>query len=99
MSTRQELLLEFVATNGRVCPQPPAWNALWELLPARRRKGGGWEPAAPLILAAWWETTDAAKRDRLRDHIEWAAQHDVLDVVEAFLRRLPEEQWHHEFEA
>ena len=40
----------------RICLRPDPWNKLWELLPDRKRVGNGWEPALPLILAAWYET-------------------------------------------
>jgi len=47
-----ESLIAYCRENSRVCPVPQRWNALWELLPDRKRVGGGWEPALPLILAA-----------------------------------------------
>lgn len=65
------------------------------MLPEKRRKGLGWKPAAPLILAAWWGATPGQKRERLREHIEWAFDHDCLDAVHEFLRGLPESEWHH----
>jgi hypothetical protein len=90
-----EDLLEFVRQNNRVCPQPQRWNELWEMLPERRRVGQGWEPALPLILAAWWDTPILLKILRLREHIEYAGQHGVLGQVDAFLRSLPEMEWAH----
>lgn len=39
--------------NNRVCPQPVRWQELYEMLPDKKRIGNGWEPALPLILAAW----------------------------------------------
>jgi hypothetical protein len=32
---------------------------------------------------------------RLSEHIEWAAQHGALDLVDRFLRELREEDWFH----
>lgn len=95
MSTLQEILSE-VRKNQRICPQPISWQQLYELLPDKRRKGAGWEPPAPLILAAWWESSNAEKAMRLREHIEWAAMHGALDQVGAFLLHLRESDWHHE---
>jgi len=46
-----EQALEEAQKNDRVCPQPQKWNELYELLPNRVRRGNGWEPALPLILA------------------------------------------------
>ena len=65
------------------------------MLPNKMRKGAGWEPALPLILAAWHDTPALSKMLRLQDHIEWADAHKVLKVVSHFLRSLPESDWHH----
>lgn len=61
----------------------------------RATKGGGWEPAVPLILGAWHETSALLKMLRLKEHIDWADQHGVLDEVDKFLRSLPESEWAH----
>ena len=57
-------LLDHIRENGRVCPVPRRWNELWEMLPARRRGGRGWEPPLPLILAAWWSVSISGKNHR-----------------------------------
>ena len=74
---------------------PQQWHQLYEMLPDKRRKGAGWEPPLPLILAAWWDTPALTKMLRLREHLQWAADHDCLPAVFEFLSQLPEEQWHH----
>lgn len=74
---------------------PQQWQQLYQMLPDKRRKGIGWEPSVPLILAAWWETPALSKMLRLREHIEWAANHGCLEEVVGFLRQLSEDQWHH----
>ena len=94
MATLAEVLAE-AQKNQRACPQPRRWNELYELLPDRKRKGGGWEPALPLILAAWWDTPAMMKMLRLREHIEWASQHGALDTVSDFLLALREDEWFH----
>jgi hypothetical protein len=93
MSEKTSALLEYVKENSRVCPKPDNWNKLWEMLPNRKRKGGGWNPPLPLILAAWWETSDDEKRDRLAMHIRHAGKHGALEEIDAFLRVLPSDQW------
>lgn len=94
MATLDEALA--VATkNNRVCPLPRDWSRLYELLPGRHRKGAGWEPALPLILAAWHDTPSLLKAVRLREHIEWAAAHGALNDVHAFMESLPEQAWYH----
>ena len=94
MPTFKDALAE-ATKNGRVCPQPSRWNALYELLPSRHRSGNGWEPALPLILAAWHETPALMKALRLREHLEWAAGHGALDQVHSFMASLPESDWFH----
>jgi hypothetical protein len=94
MAEPLDRLLSYCRQNGRVCPQPKRWNDLFQMLPETRRKGLGWEPA-PLILAAWWESSDDQKQERLEDHIRWAQAHAALDRVDSFLRSLPEGEWHH----
>jgi hypothetical protein len=83
------------AKNNRVCPQPRKWNELYEILADKRRKGIGWEPALPLILAAWWDTPAISKIRRLQEHIQWAADHDCLTEVYDFLHALSDDDWHH----
>lgn len=98
MSVELEELLAFSQAERRVCPQPQRWNELWELLPERKRVGAGWEPSLPLILGAWWHTSDAEKRERFLSHIRWASEHGELSKVAAFIKSLGPEQWHHEGE-
>lgn len=95
MAETAETLTRFCHESGKVCPNPSRWHELWETLPDRKRVGSVWEPALPLILGAWNDTTDIEKAARLREHIEWAANHGCLPMVAAFLRNLPESEWHH----
>ncbi len=94
MATLEETLAE-ARLNNRVCPQPIKWSELFEMLPNKQRKGNGWEPSSPLILAAWWDTPAMLKMLRLQEHIEWAFQHGSLDDVHRFLTNLKEEDWYH----
>lgn len=90
-----EVVLAEAQKNNRVCPQPQQWHQLYEMLPDKKRKGAGWEPPLPLILAAWWDTPAMLKMLRLREHIVWANAHGCIEEVHAFLLGLSEEQWHH----
>ena len=94
MVTLAEAIAE-AQRNARVCPQPQQWNRLYQMLPNRRRRGLGWEPALPLILAAWWDTPAVFKILRLREHLEWADEHECLQAVYDFMRNLPEVEWYH----
>ena len=94
MKDKLDELLEYVGSDGRVCPMPTYWNELWQILPSRRRTDGtGWEPDLPLILAAWCDTPAPMKMLRLAEHIKYAAAHGVLQEVDQYLRKLTPEQW------
>jgi hypothetical protein len=93
MTTLEQALAEFQA-ESRVCPLPEKWNQLWQMLPNRRRRGLEWEPALPLILAAWRDTPHLSKMLRFREHLEWANEHGVLEEVCRFLRSLKQEDWY-----
>ena len=93
---RLDSLLAYVQTDHRVCPLPLLWKELWEMLPGKRRVGAGWHPPLPLILGAWGETSSVTKRKRMINHINYAAEHGVLEDVDKFLRSLTPDQWHHE---
>jgi hypothetical protein len=95
VSESAESLIAYCRENSRICPVPERWDALWKMLPERRRVGGGWEPPLPLILAAWHDTPDMLKMLRLREHVEWAAEHGALDSVAGYLRGLREDDWFH----
>lgn len=57
-------LLEYVQQDGRICPQPKAWDRLLKLLSKQVRGSSELndsQPPAPLILGAWWLTTGLAR--------------------------------------
>lgn len=93
MQADLDSLLDYVRSEGRICPMPAQWNILWEMLPYRKRVGMGWEPALPLILSAW-DTPPSAKARRLEEHIRYAASHGVLDEVDQYLRSLTPQYWY-----
>jgi hypothetical protein len=93
MKTPEEIIAEN-AKYRRVCPQPTLWNDLWNLLPDRRRVGAGWEPALPLILAAWHHSSDSEKRDRFLLHLKWAESHEAMEAVTSFLDAMTPGDWH-----
>ena len=95
MPETPQSLIAFCREGHRVCPMPKSWNALFEMLPNRKRTALGWEPPLPLILEAWDSTPAPLKTLRLAEHIEWAAEQDALSAVSAFLRALPDDEWLH----
>lgn len=94
MEEELKFLLEYVQSGGRVCPMPTFWNDMYNMLPdCKQKANGGWDPPLPLILAAWWDTTAKEKKNRLKLHIEYAYNKDVLDKIDKFLRELTPDQW------
>jgi hypothetical protein len=90
LTSKFDLLLEFVRSNGRVCPQPAAWQKLFQALPQKTR----FDPAPPPLGDAWHATNDVDKTSRLVEHIQWAAEHGGFREVNNFLRTLSEKDWY-----
>jgi hypothetical protein len=93
MSEAIDSLTVYCRDNKRVCPLPKAWQQLWEMLPEKRRTVDAWEPAIPLIGAAWHDAPAMLKMVRLAEHLQWAAKHNALPEVAAFLRGLSGTTW------
>ena len=88
--TVDEVMVE-ARRNNRVCPKPDRWRQLFAILPDKLAN----KPIAPPIGNTWPTTPSLSKRMCMREHIEWAAAHGVIDQVFAFLEQLPESDWHH----
>ena len=95
MNEQLKSLLAFVCARARVCPKPSPWCKLWEMLPREGKPGSGPPPGLPIVLGGWYYSPDALKVLCFHEHVEWAAKQGVLTEVDAFLRGLPEEEWHH----
>jgi hypothetical protein len=82
------------SANTRVIPRD--WQKFYEMLADKRQQpSGGWEPALPLILAAWHDTMPIEKQLRFKEHVQWAEDHKQLDQVGTYLRALREDEWFH----
>jgi hypothetical protein len=88
-------LLSLASREGRVCPKPPAWRRLYELLPEKRRDGYGAIPPEPLMFEAWNAASDEQKRERLIEHFAWAENHRALHALHVCLNAMREDEWHH----
>lgn len=96
MESELDEILEYCRLEQRVCPLMGNWNELWKLLPQKSRDNEGrWNPDLPLILGAWFSSTDVEKRERLEVHLRWAAEHGALQPAADFLRNLRPDQWHY----
>ncbi len=51
------------------------------MMPNRQRQGIGWEPVLLLILAAWYDVSDAHKRLRLEEQLKSAEHHGALQTL------------------
>ena len=87
-------LVRYCRENGRICPMPDQWAALWEMLTNPTTIGEGEQPPLPLILGGW-HAPKGMTMERLKEHIDWADKHGVLEDVDKFLRSLPESEWAH----
>lgn len=75
---------------------PPYWNHLYGMLRNYHpNPAGGWTPPLPLIMTFWRTTQPLEKQQRLREHLQWALEHEHLDQIGNFLRALPEDDWFH----
>jgi hypothetical protein len=76
---------------GRSSPAGMAWHEFCAGLSAMKPAEAPNPPVA-LILAASGES-DASKHSRLRQQLDWADQHSLLDVALSRLGEIPPEQW------
>lgn len=89
-----ESLWQYCIENKRAVPKD--WNKLYKLLRNKKQKAsGGWEPALPLILAAWHATMPIEKQLRFKEHIKWALHNNQIQEIGHYLRSLLEEEWYH----
>jgi hypothetical protein len=95
IGSEKDKLINYINQNNRICPQPQVWNKLWDKLKDKERVGSaGWFPPVPLISAAWWDSSDNSKKQRLIEHINWAEKKDQLDEIASYLYKLNEEEWY-----
>jgi hypothetical protein len=88
--TVQDVMVEARRLN-RVSPCEPEWQNLHVLMKA----AGVGEPPPPMTGPEASATPALVRRIRIRDQVEWAAQHGVLDRVFHFFKSLPEHRWVH----
>lgn len=79
-----------VRRYNRVCPVEHQWRILGQLL----QEAGAGAPAA-LTGTEFRRTPPLARRSRVREQVEWAAQHGMLREAFSFFTSLPEGDWVH----
>ena len=80
--------------ENRVCPNPIYWNELHEII-VKADINQRQAPPLPLILGAWWESSDEDKANRLDELLNWADKNEVGNVAWAYILALKEDEWHH----
>lgn len=88
-------LKNYCKKNKRICPMPVFWNELWNKLKNKKKINNKWMPAAPLILAVWYDTPAIMKQIRFMTHLEWASENNQLEEISGLLKSLKEHQWFH----
>lgn len=92
MNDDKELAIAYVSSKGRICPNPQEWMALSEII----GMNGPGRKLVPLILAGWAFSSDAQKRTRVIEQIEYVFS-SKPELSEAFCKMLysfSEEQWY-----
>ncbi len=83
-----------ILMNDRICPKPQQWNHVWEIIKSKTEE----KISMPLILAAWWGTSDSEKMERFEYHLDVAKKLNVLTEVKLYLHSMNENDWHHKGE-
>ena len=85
-----EQLIESMAQDGLVCPEPRAWDELWRTMKAVGKAA----PPAPLILSAWGQTTDEQKRRRFVEQLAVVEQAGAAPLLIGRVASVPPSDWH-----
>ena len=94
MTNSLESLIDYCIDRDRICPEARRWYELHQMLLQHRRRPLSTSLKSALILGG----SDASNGDkimRLQHHFRWAESHGCLPQADAFLRGLPEDEWHH----
>jgi hypothetical protein len=70
-------------------PEPQTWNDVYlRLLDSYKQKNNPKipKPPVPLILAAWWETSDLEKHNRWSETLEWVEKYGFMDSIAGLLK-------------
>ena len=89
-----ESLWKYCSSEGRAVPKD--WSKFYKMLANKQQlPTGRWEPALPLILAAWHVTSALDKHLRFKEHVEWGCAHGQAQEIGSYLMSLNEDQWYH----
>lgn len=86
-----EVVMAEARRHNRVCPTEAEWQRLHTLLASVAADA----PPPPLKGIEYRRSAPLVRRIRVRDQVEWAAQHGLLPELFSFIESLPEDQWVH----
>ena len=90
-----ESLKYYVASEGRVCPQPRQWAKFWQNFKLIQSHAGKEQPPnelKPLILNGW-VASDSEKQRRLRSQLEYINEQGRIDWAVRQLLKLERSDW------
>ena len=91
------VLLAFVQSEGRVCPQPISWADFWKRFAQLQRQAGQSKPPdelKPLVLNGWW-LPDSDKQERFLMQLAYIHEHGRIAWASEYLRGLDSSDWHY----
>ena len=89
MRTTVDSYISRLDEQMKLVPNPQHWNDLYELLKKHAIK----DIPAPLILSAWWHTSETEKRNRFIHHLNRAYELNVWQDAMTLLEGLKDDQW------
>jgi hypothetical protein len=78
-----ELMIMDVDANTFICPQPLAWERVFQVL-LKHSEGSSKvlaPPPKPLILAGWAYSSDSEKLNRWNETLLWAKKYGASDLI------------------
>lgn len=93
MSEKYKNLKQYCNQKG-ICPEPGYWWDFWEIIEKRKKIKCAWEPPMPLVLASWHESPPFLKTIAFDQQLKWANEHEIIDEVDEFLRKLEDRSWY-----
>lgn len=87
-------LLDRIYLNEYCCPMPPKWAELSNHVCSTVDHAKAQTRYPSLILAAWSESSDVEKRQRLFEQLLFAYRHGTIDQAHDYLMSLHDSDWH-----
>jgi hypothetical protein len=81
--------------KSRVCPNPQAWDGLFEYINSRIAITEDEKFPPPLILAAWNFTSDEEKFERFHEQLRIVADKGYIRQIKVIMDNYAEDDWHH----